>query len=218
MKKHEMSVEEIITAAVQSASAVARKDIDVKLQAAIELGVKIGAAIGAETGARAAARAIESERSKIRKKEYDRRYQNTKMLLRNYRALNEHFRNAVFEPEQITEQDDTFYDVMALMGSIRDDELYAESIKKSSLRTKIIMTHVNRMLDIYEVMCERSDRDEDKRHFRVLREMYLTGNKGNAAEIAASENIDKRTVYKDIDAATVDITALLFGIDSLRSE
>lgn len=74
------------------------------------------------------------------------------------------------------------------------------------------MTHVNRMLDIYEVMCERSDRDDDKRHYRILKALYLDETPTTVKAVATAEHIDKRTVYRDIDAATASLTMLMFGI------
>ena len=95
------------------------------------------------------------------------------------------------------------------------DELYVESIKKSTVRTKIIMTHVNRMLDVYGIMCEKSSREDDKRHYRILKAMYLDEERTPAQVIAERENIDKRTVYKDIDAAAACLTTLFYGISGI---
>ena len=37
-------------------------------------------------------------------------------------------------------------------------------------------------------------------------------------EIAGTFGIDRRTIYKDINAALKPLTALFFGIDSLKTE
>lgn len=214
--KSELELQHIIQTAVTAAFEVANRNIDEKLQKAVELGTQIGAAVGAEVGAKAAVKAVEREKKRVREKMYDRRYHNTKLLLQNYRHLNEHFKNAIFEIEQAEEYDETFYDIMECMNSRGyDDDIYVEGIKKSTIRTKIIMTHVNRMLDIYAVMCERSNREEDKRHYRILKALYLDEVPITAQAIAQQENIDKRTVYRDIDAATSCLTSLLYGADGL---
>ena len=206
----------IIQTAVTAAFEVANKNIDEKLAKAVELGTKIGAAVGAEVGAKAAVKAVDREKKKMRDKQYDRRYHNTKLLLRNYRQLNEHFKNAIFEVEQAEKYDETFYDIMEIMSDRGyDDDLYVKSIKESSVRTKIIMTHVNRMLDIYGVMCERSNRVDDKRHYRILKAMYLDDTPVTAAEIARREGVDKRTVYRDIDAAAAYLTTLFYGVSGI---
>lgn len=208
----------IIQTAVAAAFEVANRNIEEKLQEAITFGAKIGAAVGADYGAKAAVKAVERERKKFREQQYDRRYHNTKLLLQNYRHLNEHFKNAIFEIEQAEEYDETFVDIMEIMTSRGyDDDLYVESIKKSAVRTKIIMTHVNRMLDVYGIMCERSSREDDKRHYRILKALYLDEKPTTAQAVAEREHIDKRTVYKDIDAAAACLTTLLYGISGIEN-
>ncbi len=163
-KKEEMRTEALIEAAVTAACEACMKGIDEKLQAAVNLGVTIGAAAGAEIGAAAAVKAVERERAKFKKQQYDKRFHNTKLLLRHYRALNEHYHNAVFDVQTAEASDEDFSDMMQAMNStIADEELYVESIKQSCIRTKVIMAHVNKMLDIYQIMCERSHRPDDKK-------------------------------------------------------
>ena len=216
MAKKSSDITEIIQTAVTAAFEVANKNIEEKLAEAVNLGTKIGASVGAEIGAKAAVKAIEREKKKYREQQYDRRYHNTKLLLRNYRHLNEHFKNAVFETEEAAECDETFIDIMEMMsGKGYDEEIYEKSILESSIRTKIIMTHVNRMLEIYGIMCERSDREDDKRHYRVLKAMYIDEPPVTAYTVAERENVDKRTVYRDIDAAIESLTLLLFGISGI---
>lgn len=216
MKKEPLTVEQIISASVAASFEVALNGIELKLQEALELGAKIGAAKGAEVGAKAAMRAVEKEKQRYRQQHYDKQYQNTKLLLRYYRSLNAHYENAAFDTST-AESEDTFVDVMELMdGYSYDENLYVESIKRSAIKTSIIMAHVNKMLEIYEIMCERSKRDDDKRHWRVLQALYIGDEPTTASELAGRENIDKRTVYKDIDAAAADMTALLFGIEGVE--
>lgn len=206
----------LIEAAVTAAIEASMRELDEKLQAAVNLGVTIGAAAGAEVGAKAAVKAVERERRAYRKKQYDWKYQNTKLLLRNYRRLNAYYENAVFSVEGAEEVDESFEDIMRSMGRPADEEIFVESIQKNYLATRIIMTHVNKMLECYEVMCERSNRQDDKRHWRVLEGLYLSENYTTAEQIAKQEHIDKRTVYKDIDVCAADLTALFFGVGGIE--
>lgn len=206
----------LIEAAVTAAIEASMRELDEKLQAAVNLGVTIGAAAGAEVGAKAAVKAVERERRAYRKKQYDWKYQNTKLLLRNYRRLNAYYENAVFSIEGAEEVDESFEDIMRSMGRPADEEIFVESIQKNYLATRIIMTHVNKMLECYEVMCERSNRQDDKRHWRVLEGLYLSENYTTAEQIAKQEHIDKRTVYKDIDVCAADLTALFFGVGGIE--
>lgn len=206
----------LIEAAVTAAIEASMRELDEKLQAAVNLGVTVGAAAGAEVGAKAAVKAVERERRAYRKKQYDWKYQNTKLLLRNYRRLNAYCENAIFSIEDAAEADVSFEDIMRSMGRPADEEIFVESIQKNYLATRIIMTHVNKMLDCYEIMCERSNRQDDKRHWRVLEGLYLSENYTTAEQIAKQEHIDKRTVYKDIDVCAADLTALFFGVGGIE--
>lgn len=206
----------LIEAAVTAAIEASMRELDEKLQAAVNLGVTIGAAAGADVGAKAAVKAVERERKAYRKKQYDWKYQNTKLLLRNYRRLNAYYENAIFSIEDAEEADESFEDIMRNMGRPADEEIFVESIQKNYLTTRIIMTHVNKMLDCYEIMCERSNRQDDKRHWRVLEGLYLSENYTTAEQIAKQEHIDKRTVYKDIDVCAADLTALFFGVGGIE--
>lgn len=209
--------EQLINVAVATAVDACMQGIDEKIHAAINLGVTIGATTGAEIGAKAAVRAVEREKKHIRKKQQDSRLHNTKLLLRNYRVLNEHYKNAVFSVEKAIEETDAFNEIIELMNNtFSDDEVYIESIRQSALRTRVIMAHVNKMLAVYENICERSIRQDDARHWRVIKAMYIDEIAITATEVAAIENIDKRTVYKDIDAAVSDLTVLFFGINGLE--
>lgn len=215
MTKQE-EVKALIEAAVTAAVEASMRGMDEKLQAAVNLGVTVGAAAGAEVGAKAAVKAVERERKACRKRQYDWKYQNTKLLLRNYRRLNAYYQNAIFSIEDAEEADESFEDIMRSMGRPADEEIFVESIQKNYLATRIIMTHVNKMLDCYQIMCERSNRQDDKRHWRVLEEMYLSENYTTAEQIARQEHIDKRTVYKDIDVCAADLTALFFGVGGIE--
>lgn len=212
----------LIEAAVTAAYEAGITGIDEKLQAAVNLGVTIGAAtgaqIGAEMGAKAATRAMERERKRLKKQQYDWKYQNTKLLLRNYRRLNAYYENAVFDAEGAEEADEDFEDILRSMNArLLDEEIVVESIQRNFAATKIIMTHVNKMLDCYKIMCERSKRADDARHWRVLEGLYLAEDYTTAEEIAKQEHIDKRTVYRDIDICAADLTALFFGVGGIEN-
>lgn len=215
-------VKAIIEAAVTAAMEAGVRGLDEKLQVAVNLGVTIGAAtgaqIGAEMGAKAARRAMERERRRFKKQQYDWRYQNTKLLLRNYRRLNAYYENAIFDTEGAEEADKDFEEILRSMNEkLLDEEIVVESIQKNFAATKIIMTHVNKMLDCYKIMCERSRRTDDARHWRVLDGLYLAEDYTTAEEIAKQEHIDKRTVYRDIDICAADLTALFFGVGGIEN-
>lgn len=220
-----LDIQQIIEAAVTAAHEAGIRGMDEKIQAAInvalpigiKVGAEIGSKIGAEMGAAAAVKAAERERKKFKKQQYNWKYHNTKLLLRNYRRLNEYYENAVFDVEKAEEADEDFESVMRIVGEgLTDEKIFAESIRKNYLVTRVIMSHVNKMLECYRLMCQRSTRKDDLRHWRVLEGLYLTEEYTTAAEIAKAENIDKRTVYRDIDICVSDLTALFFGVGGIE--
>lgn len=207
--KQQQTIDDAIAKAVSTYA----EAFEEKMQAAIEETFKRGA----EYGAKAAIKAVERERAKIQQQQYDWKYHNTKLLIRNYRRLNEYFNNAVFELEEAEEIDDGFEEIMRLMQNRNTTEdVFVDSIKRNYLYTRIIMTHVNKMLDVYRIMCERSQRADDARHWRVLESLYLATDYTTAEKIAQAEHIDKRTVYKDIDVCISDLTALMFGVSGIE--
>ena len=171
--------------------------------------------LAAQAGAKAAIETLEKERSKERKSRYDRRLRNTKLLLRNYRMFKEHCEAAVFDASQL---DENAIDILDLMWGKGDGDLVVESIKKSAQRTVIIMRHIDGMLDLYAAYCDRSGKPEDTRRLRVINALYIEAEPLTVPQVAAWEQIDERTVYKDVDAATEKLSALIFGIDGLKRE
>jgi len=177
--------------------------------------IKQAAEVGAAAGAEKAASVIESEHRRLRSERFDKQYANTRLLLQHYRSLNAHYSNAVWEKEEDTAVD--FINLMELMNSEGySDTVVVDTIKKSSEKTKVIMQHVNKMLTIYKKQCERSTYAEDMRHWRVIKALYLSPTRVTADKVAEQEKINRRTVYKDVDAAVEVLTMLLFGIDGVE--
>ncbi len=179
--ENELDIQKIIEAAVTAAHEAGVKGMDEKIQAAInaalpigiKIGAEIGSKIGAEMGAAAAIEAIEREQEKYRKQQYDWKYHNTKLLLRNYRRLKKYYENAIFNSEDAEEADENFEGIMRGVSGAASEKIFVESIQKNYITTKIIMTHVNKMLEVYEIMCKRSSRQDDARHWRVLEGLYI---------------------------------------------
>lgn len=171
---------------------------------------------GIEAGVKAAMDYIAEERNAHRKGRYDRRLRNTRLLLKHYRSLAHYAKGAIYKASQIKENAVDILD--GLDDYAFDDSLYIESIKKSQQRTIVILHHVDEMLRYYRISCEQSSKDEDMRRYRVIMATYIDEPKISAPEIAEKENIEVRTVYKDINSAIKPISALIFGIDSIKIE
>lgn len=172
---------------------------------------------GIDAGVKSAMSYIETERKKARKERQDRRLHNTRLLLKNYRILKLHAKNAISSSNQIKAAGEN---AIGILDSLDADELtdglYIESIKKSQERTAIILAHIDMMMELYRAYCYNTGNAEDIRRYRVVMESYIEEPRKSAQDIADAYGIEKRTVFKDITAAVKPITALFFGIDSMK--
>lgn len=174
---------------------------------------------GVAAGVKAAADRLEEERKRERKGRYDRRLHNTRLLLKNYRALKHHALGAVYNGGRANEVRESAVDILDSLDDERiDDTLYIESIKRSQQRTEIIIEHIDEMLRYWRIDCEQSGKDEALRRYRVVYDTYIGDDQMTAEELAYREHIEKRTVYKDIKAAMRPLSALIFGIDGIRQD
>ncbi|MBQ8299507.1 MAG: helix-turn-helix domain-containing protein [Clostridia bacterium] len=146
------------------------------------------------------------------KNKYDRRLRNTELLLKNYRNLKEHMKNAVFtnteiENENVDEEFD-FED---------NEEIYISSIKRTRKRTEIIVKHINNCMEYYTYKCLNSTREEVQRRVQVIKMLYINDVQMSYSEIAEElGNISTKTVDRARKSAIPELAALFFGIDGLK--
>lgn len=169
---------------------------------------------GVEAGVEAAMKYLAEEREKAKKSRYDRRLHNTRLLLKNYRSFKKHIEGAIFNVKQAKESAVDILD--GLDDVVMNDNTYVEGIKRSQERTIIVLHHIDEMLKFYKISCEQSGKPEELRRYRVVMAMYIDDSKKTAQQIAEAEHVELGTVYKDLRNATKPISALIFGIDSLK--
>lgn len=169
---------------------------------------------GIEEGTRAAVEYIENERKKERDSRYKRRLHNTRLLLENYRILKGHTENAIFNSAIVKENAIDILD--SLDSYVMTDGIYVQSIRQSQQRTLIIIRHIDKMLDLYRVYCEQDPRPEPMRRYNAIYDRYISPEKRTVKEIAAALGMETRAVYKDISEGIKPLSALIFGIDSLK--
>lgn len=171
--------------------------------------------IAAKVGAETAISKYEAERLKELKDTRDYRLRNTKMLLSHYREFKAHAESAIYSAEQ----SEDVIDVLDLMWERNHRrEQVVNSIKRSAVNTKIIMTHIESMLEVYKSFAERSRKQSNIRQYQVLYERYIDDVQLTVEEIAEKHNIDPRTVYLDIDAGIDRLSKLIFGVELLSKE
>lgn len=157
---------------------------------------------------------FEKRKEEIKEETADRRLRNTKLLLRNYRMMKLHAKNAVFSRQELKEN---VTDIIEDMMQGRDDDVVIESIQRSAARTVIMIDHIDTMIDLYRTYCMQSSQaDIEMRRYQVLYDMYIAEPGLSVQEIAEKQNMSKENAYSDLKVATERLTALFFGVDGLR--
>ena len=168
----------------------------------------------AEVGAKEGIKIFNEKQKKEQEKRASRKLHNTKLLLRNYHMLKEHAENSVFGRTQMEE---SALDILESMMSLYDNEIIIESIKRSATRTAIIVSHIETMLELYAIYCEKSlNRDIDIRRYEVVWDRYISENTLSVKEIAEKQHISQESVYTDLRIGLERLAALIFGIDGLK--
>lgn len=164
-------------------------------------------------GASVAAETLEKAHQKEQKEMKDRRLHNTRLLLRNYRMLKESCSKAVYQKEHSEKTTEEV--IEELMSMKASDGVIVNSIKESAERTGIIISHVDRMFDVYRMYCGKYG-EKERRQYKVIKFMYITKERLSVAELTKKFNVSKVTIYDDIKIAEEQLSALFFGINGLR--
>ena len=165
-----------------------------------------------ELASRVAIEQYHKEADRNRKAIRDKRLHNTKLLMEKYRGFVEHSKSAVFEATQI--DDDTDFETLMsdLMGGDGTGKIpTVRSIQESAAHTRIIVHHIDHMLEYYKFRCEHSPKPEEMRRYRTIYYLYIADDEKNAQQISEIENVDITTVYRDLKAGLRQLSALIFG-------
>lgn len=169
----------------------------------------------ARIGAKAALEKFEEEKKKLNSRAMDRRLHNTKLLLRNYHMLKDNSENSIYGRSQMKE---SAADILCSMMNMYDDEVIVDAIKRSATRTAIIVSHIDTMLGLYKVYCDKSSNDLDRRRYEVIYDMYMAEQTLSVKEIAKKQNMSRESVYTDLKIAIERLSALIFGVDGLSAQ
>lgn len=164
--------------------------------------------LAAAEGARAALDKYKQEQQKELSKINDKRLHNIRMLLENYRDFKQCSENATYNVEQAEDSID-FLDLM--WDPYNRSDLEVESIKVSAVKTTIMVAHIDGMLKTLEKLS--SHNEMDMRKYNILFDRYIADVPLSINKIAKKYNIERRTVYYDIDTAVARMAKLIFGID-----
>ena len=168
-----------------------------------------------EIAARAGVEAYKEEHARAENERTSRILNNAKKLVTNYRRFKDMCDNSVYDKD--TSADMELKDVIELMsGSFRNQDLTIMSIKEKVSRTRMIMEHVDTMLEVFRKHCEMSPDPEEMRRYRIIKNLYLTEEPKKPADVAEEESVTVSTVYRDVDKACKKLAVLFFGIDGVR--
>lgn len=143
--------------------------------------------------ARVAAAEVLAKKDEILDDEYDARYHDVNLLMKNYRKLKAHYSN------------------------VSPETLEVSSICSMRHKTGLMMSHVDKMLTAYEALCRDAVNPDEARRWEALYLRYIDEERISVDDIAERLCIDKRTFYRDINRAMEDMAVLLFGIEAIGS-
>ncbi len=191
------------------------EDTEVKLititEDAIAEIIKMAANEGAKEGVSAYKRELEMDACARTEKVRN----SAKMLVKHYRKLKRMKDTSVYDTDTVT--DPTLREIFAeMLDQCRKGEFDLTSTKKNSIVTGMMMNHVDVQLENYRRECEKSSIPEIQRRYRVVEMMFLQDTPLRADEVAEIENIDKSNVYRTLEKAYDDLTALFFGVEGLN--
>ena len=132
-----------------------------------------------------------SQRDAIMEEEFDARYHDVNLLMKNYRKLKAHYANVTPETAEVN------------------------AICTMRRKTTLMMSHVDKMLAAYEAMCRDSDNPAETRRWEALYLRFIGEERLKPDAVAERLHIDRRTFYRDIGRAMEDMAVLLFGIEAI---
>lgn len=140
-----------------------------------------------------AAAEVLARKDEILDEEYDARYHDVNLLMKNYRKLKAHY------------------------SHVSPETLEVSAICSMRRKTGLMMSHVDKMLAAYEAMCKESINPDEARRWEALYLRYVHSPRMSVDDIAEQLCIDKRTFYRDVNRAMEDMAVLLFGIEAIGS-
>ncbi|MED3648523.1 hypothetical protein P4475_17235 [Halalkalibacterium halodurans] len=160
--------------------------------------------------AKAAIKEYEQQKQVEHKRRHDNRLRNIKLLLKNYRKFKKHYEEAKEDIPKLTEALE--------FDELSESDFKIQSILANRKRTAAMVVYIDRMLEVYKDDCERATIPEERRRYQIIYDLYLTDEKKSAEEVAKCHFLNRRTVFRDVDKACKDLSALMFGVDGVQFE
>lgn len=168
----------------------------------------------AREGAKEGIAAYESKQAIVMAERTEKVRNSAKTLVQHYRQLKKMKDTSVYDPDTVT--DLTLAGILDyILDECRKEEFELTSTKKNMLITGMLLNHVDTQLKNYKKECEQSKIPDVERRYRVVEMMFLNEEPMKPDDVAEVENIDKSNVYRTLEKAYDDLTALFFGVEGL---
>lgn len=153
-------------------------------------------------------KAIREFDEKQKKEQKHKVLHNTKLLMRHYNSLKLHADNAIYSIDKLKEQKDN-----GCLGEkeIEDDKAYILSIRRSRVRTLIMVSHIEQAM---EELKEKKKKEGSFEQYKALKMYYI--DKMSYEEIQEEFNCSKNTPARWVTSAIQDLSILIFGVDGLK--
>jgi hypothetical protein len=151
-------------------------------------------------------------------KEYDREkkqeqrkkvFHNTRLLLSHYNDLKNHVENAIDDINKLKDHELVKSDYIDM--SKEYDEFYILSLKRSKIKTLIMVSHIDMAL---EILKQKQYRACSIEKYEALRMFYI--DEKTYEEIQEYFKCGINTPRRWINETTNELSILLFGIDGLK--
>lgn len=146
-------------------------------------------------------KSVLKELDKKNKKEV---YHNTKVLMENYNDLKKHIENAAYDIEGLKKED------IVEVKNINQEEMYIYSIRKSKVRTLIMLNNIDTALNILK----NEYKKEEYKKYEAFVLFYIKDL--TYKEISDKTYCSESTVKRYIKEILNKLAILLFGLDALK--
>lgn len=140
-----------------------------------------------------------SKEQKIEKRK--KALHNTKLLLKNYNKIKCSVEEAISEANQIDTDQVIYSD---------EEEVYINSIRKSKLKSLIVIAHIDKALEVIQEECTSKGIPEK---YEAFTSCFFGGM--TCEEAAVEYNSSKQSISRWINDITKSISIQLFGIDGI---
>jgi len=168
--------------------------------------------LAAEAGAKAGIERYQTEMTKQHRLRVDTRLRNTERLMRHYREIKLNAKDAITTIKEAQSETFDFFKAMMEEGDAKID---VKAIVAAKARSAVMIAHMDGMIDILAQLYLNSPDPSDVRKFRAFEARFILDPPYSAKEIAARENVDITTVYRDCAEMCDHLSALLFGIQAV---